>query len=191
MIIKVLPQIKINFTFNMVIDLSQQQELLNLYPFNEWQKKNVYGQIYPWYTHPCLEWLEKNLTYNLSILEFGGGFSTLWWRTVGYTTTVESDIRTCNILGIRPKTAIDFLQDNEEEYDIVIVDGDCDPRQDYIMEAFRVSSKYLIVDNWQQPSINCVYPDDIVDYLMNNTKQQLIFSQPGHNDWKTAVFIKN
>jgi hypothetical protein len=57
------------------------------------------------------------------------------------------------------------------------------------MNSFNSCSKYLIVDNWQQSEV-MIYSEKIEAFLFQNTIEQLIFKQPNHKDWKTAVFIK-
>lgn len=48
---------------------------------NEWQIKDPNGIIYPWFTHPFLEILERwDLKY-INWLEFGAGYSTIWLRS--------------------------------------------------------------------------------------------------------------
>lgn len=37
------------------------------------------GQPLPWYTHSCVSFLAKRSFEDRTILEFGGGNSTLWW----------------------------------------------------------------------------------------------------------------
>ena len=65
-------------------------------------------------------------------------------------------------------------------------DGD---REQYVLSAFERCSKYFILDNWQQSEV-MIYSDEIVDFLYKNTKEQHVFNQDNHKDWKTAIFIK-
>jgi hypothetical protein len=46
----------------------------------------------PWFTYPMIKFLEKKLEKNFSVLEFGGGNSTLWFSPrVGHIHTVENE----------------------------------------------------------------------------------------------------
>ena len=50
------------------------------------------GNPMPWYTYPMIEFLRQRDTSSCSVLEFGGGQSTLWWaRNAAKVVTVESD----------------------------------------------------------------------------------------------------
>lgn len=46
----------------------------------------------PWMTDGSIEFIEKNLRPTDRVIEFGGGWSTLWWtRRAAWTLTVEAD----------------------------------------------------------------------------------------------------
>ena len=48
---------------------------------NVWQKKDQSNNlIYPWYTFEALDEISKWDTKDWNIFEYGGGYSTLWWR---------------------------------------------------------------------------------------------------------------
>ena len=48
---------------------------------NEWQKfDHTVNLIYPWYTYELLDELKEWNVKNWNIFEYGGGYSTLWWR---------------------------------------------------------------------------------------------------------------
>jgi hypothetical protein len=38
-----------------------------------------YGKSIPWYTYPCINFLEKRSFSGMKVLEFGGGQSSIWW----------------------------------------------------------------------------------------------------------------
>lgn len=170
---------------------------MSLFPPNPW---TIYdnGIPMPWYTHPALEWINKNIPKDLFVLEIGGGDSSIWWdKNAACLATIEPNRTLCNDLKVNhiysihvPSQGISkFLSKNspDKDFDIVIVDTDED-RESYVLEAHRVCMKYFIVDNWQQEGVS-IYPQEIVDYLYQNSKEQLIFKQPDHKDWKTAIFI--
>jgi len=163
-----------------------------IYPENEWNIYDEDGTMLPWYTVPSLNWIKNNLSNDLSVLEIGGGNSTLWWRKNARSVhTIECNEYCANQLGCSicdPFEIANTIDDLKESFDVVIVDGGGE-RGDYILNAFQVCDNFFIVDNWQQSEV-CVYNDEIVAYLYNNTKQQLVFKQENHKDWKTAIFIK-
>lgn len=50
------------------------------------------GDPLPWYTYPCIHFLEQRNLEDKTILEFGGGQSTLWWaKNAKKVVTFESD----------------------------------------------------------------------------------------------------
>jgi hypothetical protein len=50
------------------------------------------GDPLPWYTYPCIEFLQHRSYWNKAILEFGGGHSTLWWASKARrVVTFEAD----------------------------------------------------------------------------------------------------
>lgn len=53
----------------------------------------------PWITTGAREWLERNVTPEDAVLEFGGGGSTVWWsRLAGKVVTVEASHEWCQLL---------------------------------------------------------------------------------------------
>ncbi len=59
-----------------------------------WARKAVTatGQPLPWYTYPSIEFLKHRPYNDRTVLEFGGGQSTLWWAArAKYVVTLEGD----------------------------------------------------------------------------------------------------
>ena len=164
-----------------------------IYPENEWNIYDATGVMLPYYTHESLEWIQKNIPKTVTVLEIGGGNSTIWWRkNAKEVKTIESNEHCAK------KIACDFvnfmdikrtIQIIDKNFDVVIVDGDGD-REWYVLDAWDKCGKYFIVDNWQQSEV-MIYSNSIVDYLTSNCKECLIFKQANHKDWKTAIFIKH
>jgi hypothetical protein len=105
--------------------------------------------------------------------------------------TIDSDEECANVLKCKYSSSLlihEAIDSIEKNYDVVIVDGGGD-RELYIKNAFAKCSKFFIVDNWQQSEV-CVYSDEVVSYLYANTKEQLVFKQENHKDWKTCIFVK-
>jgi hypothetical protein len=163
-----------------------------IYPENEWNIYDEKGVMLPWYTHPSLDWIQNNIPKDLSVLEIGGGNSTIWWRQNSKEVlTIDSDEECADILKCKYSSSLlmnDAIDSLEKKYDVVIVDGGGD-RELYIKNAFAKCSHFFIVDNWQQSEV-CVYSDEVVSYLYAQTKEQFVFKQSNHKDWKTAIFIK-
>lgn len=163
-----------------------------IYPENEWNIYDDDGTMLPWYTHPSLDWIKKNLPNDLSVLEIGGGNSTIWWRKNAKSVhTIECDVNCANQLGCflcEPLEIPNEIEKLEKSFDVVIVDGGGD-RAEYILKAFKICDKFFIVDNWQQSEV-AMYSEEIEKFIFENTQEQLIFKQSNHKDWKTAIFIK-
>lgn len=163
-----------------------------IYPENEWNIYDEYGYMLPYYTHSSLDWIQKNIPKNVSVLEIGGGNSTLWWRkNADEVYTIESDPECATKLNCTYCNALDInncINNLGKNYDVVIVDGDGD-REIYVINSFMVCCKYFIIDNWQQSEV-MIYSQKVVDFLYENTSKQMIFNQHNHKDWKTAIFIK-
>lgn len=162
-----------------------------IYPVNEWHKFD--GDIvFPWYTHPSLDWIVNNIPKNVTVLELGGGDSSAWWkRNSSNLVSVdchEETAKAINGVYVEPDKVDKWVKEHNEEYDVVIVDGGGD-RNEYVLSSFDKCKKYFIVDNWQQEDV-CWYHDYIVDELKNNSKSMLVFKQENHPHWKTAIFIK-
>lgn len=50
------------------------------------------GEPLPWYTYPCIDFISFRNFTGKSILEFGGGQSSLWWsKRAGHVVTIEGD----------------------------------------------------------------------------------------------------
>jgi hypothetical protein len=176
----------------------QERQMEAHWPFmDDTNFRDVLGNIMPWYTWNALQWIKANIPKGVRVLEFGGGHSTLWWRKRADVFTIEFDPKACEILKISPMSPLKYFNtvhpDGEKNiYDVVIVDSEAElSRQDYVIRAFDLSKKYVIIDNYQQPEI-CMYPQETIDYLMANSKEHHIFNQPSHRDgtWQTAIFIK-
>jgi hypothetical protein len=50
------------------------------------------GEPLPWYTYPAIDFLAQRSFASRTVLEFGGGQSTLWWsKRAGSVLTIEED----------------------------------------------------------------------------------------------------
>jgi len=163
-----------------------------LYPENEWNIYNDDGVMLPYYTHPSLDWIKNNISKEVSVLEIGGGNSTIWWRkNASEVFTIETDFdcaKKLDCFHCSIHEIANSINDLKKKFDVVIVDSEGD-RECYIVHAFNSCDKYFIVDNWQQSEV-MIYSQEIVNFLFENSKDLFIFKQPNHKDWKTAIFIK-
>lgn len=158
-----------------------------------WQTKDEMGVIMPWYTRPCLEWLQSLDLKGKRIFEYGVGYSTLWYESKGAITWgVDSSeywaklcrARHTNDKGIYIRT-INDLYILQTKFDIICIDGLW--RDECTEHALKKVGKggYIIIDNWKQASADLAdWP--ITEKLiegMNTT----VYKEPTHPDWKTLV----
>jgi hypothetical protein len=101
------------------------------------------GEPLPWYTYPCIDFLRFRDFAGRSVLEFGGGQSTLWWaRRAKEVVTFEGDPAWYETLRDRVPQNVNLQRvtlqtadacDSEvrsqlarlpnQKYDVVVVDG--------------------------------------------------------------------
>lgn len=171
------------------------------------QRRDAEGMVQPWYTYPALDEIETWDLRGKVVLEWGGGYSTLWWASrCAHVFTIEGDPKWCEFIrDANPQnvTIIDTTPDGRdirldvEHYaripegcrpDIVCVDDQ------YRLECIRAALALprpvtLIVDNWQQDHV-----------FICPTAAALMASYPGrlhvqhdHRDhegrpWQTAIW---
>jgi|SRR5690242_2857514 len=144
--------------------------------------------IMPWYTLPCLQWLLQQPTKTWKVFEYGGGYSSIWWRlnSLLYKGIDSNEFWAIvgNILFTDKKqTYIESCC--FDKWDCIIVDGiereECVKWSlDYIKPG-----GYLIIDNYGSED----YKVEETQELLKDWKVQY-FRQPNHSTWQTAVFQK-
>jgi hypothetical protein len=176
----------------------------------EWQIiDDTNGLCYPWFTHPFLEVLK---TWNLkdkSVLEYGGGRSTLWWASkTKQVHTIEANgmwakeiVEALAVNGLQNTTVIhrpvnEGDQSKVDYYteipdgckpDIVVVDGIL--RHECLLKALTLKRPLIVIhDNWQQDGFVCPASEEAVKDLVTNN-----FIQENHTDnhgrkWATAYW---
>ncbi len=102
------------------------------------------GEPLPWYTYPCLHFLEFRDFSDATVLEYGGGQSTLWWAArAKQVVTIEQDKQWYAHLAKKMPSNVDLhlvgggsnpknpnmseiyriLENIAEKIDVVIIDG--------------------------------------------------------------------
>jgi len=191
-------------------------DMLDLTITNEWQHIDPRnGLVMPWYTKPALDEISTWQLKDKTIFEYGLGASTLWWANkaslvygVDMNEEYMSAVRTSLVqLNTFYKTRLHFTTNikeyiytskwyfdlsirNHKGYDILIVDDAV--RDECILYVLRQKlikpGGKLIVDNWNQPEV--YEPSSKVQLLMQQFSPQ-VYSQEGHQHWKTAIFTIN
>lgn len=151
------------------------------------------GRMMPWYTRPCLEWLETIDFNNKKVFEFGCGDSTKWYKSRGAITYGVDDISKwlpkMHGYTLADNTA-DYIRavDWKTEYDFIIIDGLY--RDDCTGAALAHLAKggYLIADNFEQASAEL--PDWPITRELTKNMKGTFYKEPDHIDWVTAVWQK-
>ena len=120
------------------------------------------GEPIPWFTYGAITFLDQVVSTTGSVLEIGGGHSTLWWEARGNLVTVlEADADWAQRLRTKARADITVLPDADEvlahlaasartgkSFDVVVVDG-VDPRSTYLLAASHLVADggILVVDN--------------------------------------------
>lgn len=159
---------------------------------NEWRYfDEVLNMPYPWYTKPCLEWLQCISMRGKKIWEYGAGDSTKWYRTSGAIVKGVDSNRNWQPKGI--EFAIlkeEYLQAivGKGPFDFIIIDGLYrDECTEYALKELK-SGGYLIIDNWEQPSVE---PNDwIRTKALIQGMEQVVYKEEMHYDWKTLVVTR-
>lgn len=100
---------------------------------SDWQ-----GELVPWFNYGVIRLLADRVRRDMTVFEFGAGYSTLWWqRRVSRITAVEHDEGwAAKVAGLVSKpTTIKHVQldydgeycrtilQSEDQYDVIVVDG--------------------------------------------------------------------
>jgi hypothetical protein len=150
--------------------------------------------ILPWYVKPALEWLLKQDVKNWSVWEYGAGYSTIWYRlNAAQIISVEHNEAWATSMGAiffpdkdSYLNSPSFLIEDDDEFDLVVVDGEWRDECVPIIKKFVKAGGYLIYDNYDQEGFTSAAGIDAM--LEGWTKQ--VFFQGNHSSWKTAVFTK-
>lgn len=94
------------------------------------------GNCIPWYTYPAIEFLSNVDFTTQSILEFGGGNSTVWWaERAHHVVSVENNADWFKFIGgkVNQKPNVEFFlcedpndyanQGLGRKFDVIVIDG--------------------------------------------------------------------
>lgn len=150
------------------------------------------GLIMPWFTLPCLEWLLKQEVNSWKVMEYGAGYSTIWFRAnCQKLESIDSNARWAtavgafNYEGSSPEIYIEACAKKDFFWDCIIIDGIQREKCAAFATNHLKSGGYLIIDNYGQEDYN----PEINAGLFKNWPIQL-FKQPNHSTWQTAVLTK-
>lgn len=146
----------------------------------------------PWYTRPCLAWLQTIDLKGKNIFEYGVGNSTKWYKAKGAITfgvdTNEGWAEFADVDCEREEEAyiksINHPSLLDINFDIICIDGIWrDECTEYALRRVRKGG-YIIIDNYKQPSVQEAWPLTEVLITGMNT---VLYPEPTHYDWQTLV----
>lgn len=172
---------------------------------NEQMRLDPSGIPQPWYTWPALDVIQSWDVSNQTVLEYGGGRSTIWWsRRCKLLFTIDNKPEWCEWLRGQTdpaKTTVLYRpsepgdQDSHSalpegcQPDIVIVDGSF--RHECIRRVLTGAPRpfTLIVDNWNQEG---VYRDAKADSWLKDF-EGTVYPQPNFKHahaglWQTGIW---
>jgi len=176
----------------------------------EWQLYDAETDaIFPWLTHPFLEWLKNQDLSEKRVLEFGGGRSTRWWRKKAkWVTTIDTNsewasninndcqgldngtLISLNINEGSQQQASEYVNAGDQfgPYDIVVNDGIL--RYEVLQKALSMPRPLLLIaDNWHQDYVWISAPSEelMKPYKINVFEQENHTNNEG-NKWKTVYW---
>jgi hypothetical protein len=154
--------------------------------FNSMQSIDKSGNPIPWCSYSFIYFIEKRLTNDLSVFEFGAGNSTLWYaKRVKEVFSVEHNVNWKTMLEQRipsnSKIIFKELSYNGEyartanslgrKFDIIVVDGR--DRNNCIYNSLDSLSEkgVIILDNSQRPNYN-----ESQEYLLTKGFKRIDFT---------------
>jgi hypothetical protein len=163
------------------------------------QSIRVDGEPIPWYTYPAIEYLDQLDFTAKTVFEWGAGNSSRYWaRSAKSVISVEDDpiwyrkiqqYRSDNLdihLIQDKQRYIDAIRQNDQKYDVIIVDGSYRHQCALIAPMFLRDGGVIVLDNsdW--------YPDSAKP-LRDAGLLQVDFSgfgPVGWYTWATSLFFR-
>lgn len=146
--------------------------------------------LLPWYTKAALEWLKSKNVKDWLVFEFGGGYSSIWWRlNAKQVHSVEHDKKWADAMAImwRPDKE-DYISQARSfaKFDCIIVDGEWREECTKAAAECVAPGGYLIFDNYGQPEFT---DPSIIDLILEGWIKE-VHRQYNHTSWATAIFQK-
>lgn len=154
-----------------------------------WRTVDDFGIVMPWYTRPCLAWLDNVKLGGATVWEYGGGQSTHWFRSRGAIVSgVDTSEEWSAMAGlVYAKEKIRFLTSINGYFDFICIDGEY--RDDCFIYALNHLAPLgtIIIDNWKQASAwGAEWPE--TERLIREHKLMVTeYPQEGHPDWVTIT----
>ncbi|HWR26550.1 MAG TPA: hypothetical protein VN316_01600 [candidate division Zixibacteria bacterium] len=133
--------------------------------------------VYPWYAFGAIDYIGELINRNMEVLEFGGGYSTLYWASrVRHVSTIERSQNWCREIGSA------LCRHNLNNVNLICFDkfqflGGEVLNEDKSAELEPLVREYIYSANVMANSLDVVVIDDVFRNAV--TRQSLQFVKPG------------
>jgi hypothetical protein len=165
--------------------------MIELKPDNGWIAFDSNGVRFPWYSSGVLEILDKMDLKGKRIFEYGGGNSTIWFKSRGAIVEgVDSNPEWAAMSGLELQTElIPYTRAiyKGHKFDLICIDGIF--RDDCTEHALNCIEKggMIIIDNWMQPSAELSDWHLAVDLLAVRGLPHTVYREAKHCDWGSLI----
>jgi len=135
---------------------------------------DCYGKPIPWMTYPAISYIRELDLKSKSVFEWGGGNSSLFFsKLVKTITTIElkqewydyvvsNKLNNMIVKHANDVNYAEIINDSEEKYDVIIIDGEIDRRFECAQTAIDhlASNGMIILDNSDWLTNTCKFLRD-------------------------------
>jgi SAM-dependent methyltransferase len=161
------------------------------------------GNPIPWFTYPFIDFIAKKIHSQMTVFEYGCGFSTIWWsKMVKEVVSIEHDKKWYEMArsAVPENVRIHFVElkydgdysrkisEYENKFDIVVIDGR--DRINCTKNSLRALKEdgVIIFDNSDRDCYQEGY-----DFLENVGFKRIDFDGMGpinNYSWRTSIFYR-
>lgn len=158
----------------------------------------VDGDVMPWYTYPCIAYLNQLNFRTAQVFEWGSGFSTRWWaERAAHVTSVEDDaVWAERVKAMLPASVTYTTAQNDEyvqairqagtQYDVIIVDGSHRPECATEAVQHLAPEGLIILDNadWYPQTASRLRGANLIEIDFTG------FGPINPYTWTTSLFLQ-
>lgn len=165
----------------------------------EWKCIDAEGKPLPWYTYPAIEYIRQLDLSDKTVLEFGSGYSTLFWASrCKKVYAIEDDAKWHAIIAPDAPANVEYLllEDRdayinaartigEPQFDIIIVDGSHRYQCAENSRPLLNPSGFMILDNsdWREETSRFLRDSDLIEVDMSG------FGPINPYTWTTSFYF--
>ena len=126
-----------------------------------------HGEALPWYTYPCVDFIQQKDFTDCSVLEFGAGQSTLWWASQASSvlalegdaawhdhlkSKVPNNVKLERVSATDPESCIKSVTNalkkhGNPKFDVIVIDGLWRHEMVPISQKHLASTGFILCDN--------------------------------------------